>query len=151
MSEFFKDPIEVFWPQYVDGVNKSVTAAEQYLEVPAGSISSIEREPDYIATAKTCAVIEPMSNDLIVAGRPSPSAVQESRTPRSGPHLSSPSSGTSTPIRRPRRRSCDQACTSKIILNGVSVARRKRLKPASVATWRNLPSPAWAPSPRATS
>jgi hypothetical protein len=28
----------------------------------------------------------------------------------------------------------DQARTSKIILNGVSVARRKRLKPASVAT-----------------
>src|SRR5450631_2248583 len=44
-----------------------------------------------------------------------------------------------------------QERTSKIMLNGVSVARRKRLKPASVATWRNLPSPAWAPSPKATS
>src|SRR3981081_1837178 len=43
-----------------------------------------------------------------------------------------------------------QARTSKIILNGVSVARRKRLKPASVATWRNLPSPACAPSPSPT-
>jgi len=46
---------------------------------------------------------------------------------------------------------CDQACASKIMLKGVSVARRKRLKPASVTTWRNLPSPAWAPSPNATS
>jgi hypothetical protein len=47
--------------------------------------------------------------------------------------------------------SSDQARTSKIMLNGVSVARRKRLKPASVATWRSLRSPAWAPSPRPTS
>lgn len=44
-----------------------------------------------------------------------------------------------------------QARTSKIKLNGVSVARLKRLKPASVATWRSLRSPAWAPSPRPTS
>jgi hypothetical protein len=45
----------------------------------------------------------------------------------------------------------DQARTSKIMLKGVSVARRKRLKPASVATCRSLRSPAWAPSPRPTS
>ena len=44
-----------------------------------------------------------------------------------------------------------QERTSKIMLNGVSVARRNRWKPASVATWRSLRSPACAPSPQPTS
>jgi hypothetical protein len=44
-----------------------------------------------------------------------------------------------------------QERTSKIMLNGVSVARRNCLKPASVATWRSLRSPACAPSPQPTS
>ena len=34
---------------------------------------------------------------------------------------------------------------------GVSAARRKCVKPASVKTARSLPSPAWAPSPSPTS
>lgn len=45
----------------------------------------------------------------------------------------------------------DYGRASRIILNGVSVARRNCLKPASVATWRNRRSPACAPSPSATS
>lgn len=44
-----------------------------------------------------------------------------------------------------------QALTSKTMLNGVSVARRKRLKPASSATLRSRISPACAPSPSPTS
>src|SRR5580704_4675519 len=38
-----------------------------------------------------------------------------------------------------------QGRASKTTLNGVSVARRKRVKPASSATWRMASSPAWAP------
>src|SRR5438132_2979420 len=30
-------------------------------------------------------------------------------------------------------------------LNGVAVARRKRVKPPAVTTWRSRASPAWAP------
>src|SRR5207248_6712865 len=44
-----------------------------------------------------------------------------------------------------------QARASRIMLKGVSVARRKRLKPPALATSRNLASPAWAPSARPTS
>ena len=44
-----------------------------------------------------------------------------------------------------------QARASNTILNGVSAARRNLLKPASFATFFNLPSPACAPSPRPTS
>jgi hypothetical protein len=65
-----KEPFDVWWPKYVDSVNESVEAAEQYLEVPAGTISSIRTEPDFIAVVKAYAVVEPMLNDLIVAVRP---------------------------------------------------------------------------------
>jgi hypothetical protein len=51
---------------YLARVKRSVEDAERLLEVPAGTILSIREEPDYIATVKTYAVIEPMLNDLIV-------------------------------------------------------------------------------------
>ena len=51
-------------------MDESVAAAEQYLEVPSKTISSILHDPDYIATVKTYAVIEPMLNDLISTRRP---------------------------------------------------------------------------------
>src|SRR5579885_933484 len=40
---------------------------------------------------------------------------------------------------------------SKTMLNGVSVARRKRVNPADVTTSRSLASPACAPNPSPTS
>jgi len=64
------EPFDVWWPKYIKRVNESVTAAEQYLEVPTGTISSIQADPDFIATVKTYAVIEPMLNDLISARPP---------------------------------------------------------------------------------
>lgn len=67
------EAFDVWWPKYMDRVRESVMAAEQYLEIPAGSISSIPQEPDFIAVVKTYAVIEPMLNDLISARRPMPS------------------------------------------------------------------------------
>jgi hypothetical protein len=66
------EPFEVWWQKYLDRVNESVVAAEQYLEVPAGTVSSIPRDPDFIATVKTFAVVEPVLNDLIVAHPPQP-------------------------------------------------------------------------------
>jgi hypothetical protein len=62
---------DVWWPKYLNRVNESITAAEQYLGVPTGTISSIPADPDFIATVKIYAVIEPMLNDLISA-RPPP-------------------------------------------------------------------------------
>jgi hypothetical protein len=56
--------------KYLAEVNLSVAAAEQYLEVPPTTISSIQHDPDYIATVKTYAVIEPILNDLIISARP---------------------------------------------------------------------------------
>jgi hypothetical protein len=46
-------------------VDKSVDQAERHLQVPAGTISSIQGDPDFIATLKTYAVIESILNDLI--------------------------------------------------------------------------------------
>jgi hypothetical protein len=60
---------EVWWRNYEAEVHKSVVAAEQYLEVPAGTIASIPNDPDFIATVKTYAVVEPILNELI-ASRP---------------------------------------------------------------------------------
>jgi hypothetical protein len=59
------EPFEVWWPKYVARVNKSVAEAEQHLEVPPGTISSIPNDPDFIAIVKTYAVVEPILNDLI--------------------------------------------------------------------------------------
>ena len=75
--------------------------------------------------------------------------------------------GTASPprLRPPRRRAPRPAVapaaptrvavrygrTSSTRLNGVSVARRKRVKPPAVTTSRNRASPAWAPSARPTS
>jgi hypothetical protein len=58
-------PNDPWWLEYQDGINKSVADAEQYLEVPAGSIASIRNDPDFLATVKTCAVLEPILNDVI--------------------------------------------------------------------------------------
>ncbi len=55
------------WPKYMARVDASVSAAEQHLEVPAGTISSIPSEPDFIATVKAYAVVEPILNELIAA------------------------------------------------------------------------------------
>ncbi|WP_262048171.1 hypothetical protein [Bradyrhizobium sp. Bra78] len=70
ITEPAKEPFDVWWPKYAAEVEKSVTAAEQYLEVPTATISSILHDPDYVATVKTYAVIEPMLNDLISTRRP---------------------------------------------------------------------------------
>jgi hypothetical protein len=64
------EPFEVLWPKYIDRVNKSVMDAEQHLEVPPGTISSIPNDPDFIATVKTYAVIEPILNELITKCQP---------------------------------------------------------------------------------
>ena len=65
-------PFEVWWSQYKEGVRKSVVDTEQHLGVPAGTISSIQTEPDFVAMVKTYAVIEPILNYVI--GKHSPRA-----------------------------------------------------------------------------
>jgi hypothetical protein len=60
---------EVWWANYLAQVTKSIIAAEEHLEVPAGTISSIPDDPDFIATVKMYAVVEPILNELI-ASRP---------------------------------------------------------------------------------
>ncbi|HYJ88120.1 MAG TPA: hypothetical protein VEW46_18785 [Pyrinomonadaceae bacterium] len=62
--------VNVRWPKYIARINESVATAEQHLYVPAGTISSIPREPDFVAVAKTYAIIEPLLNQLIVARLP---------------------------------------------------------------------------------
>jgi hypothetical protein len=52
---------EVWWRKYEADVHKSVVAAEEHLEVPAGTISSIPNDADFIATVKMYAVVEPQS------------------------------------------------------------------------------------------
>jgi hypothetical protein len=64
--------IEAWWPKYQAQIRESAEDAEQHLEVPAGTITSIPREPDFIATVKTYAVIEPILNDLIAKPPPLP-------------------------------------------------------------------------------
>jgi len=61
---------EVWWRNYEAEVDKSIVAAEQHLEVPAGTISSIPYDPDFIATVKVYAVVEPILNDLITSCPP---------------------------------------------------------------------------------
>jgi hypothetical protein len=63
------EPFE-WWPKYIADVNKSVRDAEQHLEVPPRTISSIPNDPDFIATVKTYAVIEPILNELITKCQP---------------------------------------------------------------------------------
>jgi hypothetical protein len=65
--------IDEWWASYLDRVRESVTAAERYLDIPIGTISSISQEPDFVAVVKAYAVIEPMLNDLISARAPRPS------------------------------------------------------------------------------
>jgi hypothetical protein len=56
---------EAWWRDYQAAIHKSVVAAEEHLEVPPGTISSIPNDPDFIATVKMYAVIEPILNELI--------------------------------------------------------------------------------------
>jgi hypothetical protein len=67
-----KEPFEVWWPKYLGRVKESAESAERHLEVPAGTITSIPNEPDFIATVKTYAVIEPTLNELIAKSPPLP-------------------------------------------------------------------------------
>jgi hypothetical protein len=66
---------EVWWNDYQAQVNKSIIAAEQHLDVPSGTISSIPSDPDFIATVKMYAVIEPILNDLIASWQSQPPAL----------------------------------------------------------------------------
>jgi hypothetical protein len=67
-----KEPFDVWWPKYLAQVRESAEAAERHLEVPAGTIWSIPTEPDFIATVKAYAVIEPILNELIAHRPPQP-------------------------------------------------------------------------------
>jgi hypothetical protein len=58
------------WEEYTRRVSESVVAAEQHLQIPPGTISSIPNEPDFIATVKAYAVVEPLLNDLIATWPP---------------------------------------------------------------------------------
>jgi hypothetical protein len=60
------EPFGVWWPKYLERVNESTSEAERHLQIPPGTISSIPGDPDFIATVKTYAVIEPLLNELIV-------------------------------------------------------------------------------------
>jgi hypothetical protein len=62
-----EEPLEAWWKNYQARVKESIVAAEQHLEVPAGTITSIPDDPDFIATVKMYAVIEPILNDLIAS------------------------------------------------------------------------------------
>ncbi len=68
-NEHAQPDAEAWWNNYLAQLTKSIVAAEEHLEVPAGTISSIPSDPDFIATVKTYAVVEPILNDLI-ASRP---------------------------------------------------------------------------------
>jgi hypothetical protein len=61
---------EVWWRNYQAEVDNSIAAAEQHLEVPAGTISSIPNDPDFIATVKMYSVVEPILNELIASHPP---------------------------------------------------------------------------------
>jgi hypothetical protein len=63
---------EIWWQNYIVQVNKSIVAAEQHLEVPAGTVSSIPFDPDFISTVKIYAVVEPILNDLIASWQQPP-------------------------------------------------------------------------------
>jgi hypothetical protein len=68
-NELAHPNVDQIWRDFLDEIEKSSVAAEQYLEVPAGTISSIPNDPDFIAIVKMYAVVEPILNDLI-ASRP---------------------------------------------------------------------------------
>lgn len=80
------EEFEAWWRNYEAELHKSIVAAQQHLEVPAGTISSIPNDPDFIATVKMYAVIEPILNDLIASRPPAgtdlvvPSEVENFRT-----------------------------------------------------------------------
>ena|SRR6266851_2732332 len=64
------EPEPFDWEKYNDRVHASVLAVEEHLEVPTGTISSIPRDPDFVATVKAYAVAEPILNQLIAARPP---------------------------------------------------------------------------------
>jgi hypothetical protein len=58
------------WDEYLERVNKSALAAEEHLQVPPGTISSIPGDSDFVATVKAYAIVEPLLNDLLAAWPP---------------------------------------------------------------------------------
>jgi hypothetical protein len=60
-----QDEINARVTEFIARVNETVTEAEKHLEVPQSTISSIPDDPDFIATVKAYAVVEPMLNELI--------------------------------------------------------------------------------------
>jgi hypothetical protein len=60
-----KNEINARVTAYIASIGKSVTEAEQHLDVPPSTISSIPYDSDFIATVKAYAVVEPMLNELI--------------------------------------------------------------------------------------
>jgi hypothetical protein len=61
--------LETWWREYRAEISEAVAEAERHLEVPEGTISSIETDSDFMAVVKAYAVAEPMLNQLIVARR----------------------------------------------------------------------------------
>jgi hypothetical protein len=53
-----QDEINARVTEFIARINQSVTEAEQHLEVPPSTISSIPYDPDFIATVKAYAVVE---------------------------------------------------------------------------------------------
>jgi hypothetical protein len=62
------EPFDEWWPKYLEQANKRASDAERHLEIPAGTISAIPNDTDFIATVKTYAVVEPLLNQMIAAG-----------------------------------------------------------------------------------
>ena len=62
------EPFDAWWAKHLERVNKSASDAERHLEIPAGTISAIPDDPDFIATVKTYAVVEPLLNQMIAVG-----------------------------------------------------------------------------------
>jgi len=79
-NEHAQPDLEAWWNNYHAQVNESIVAAEQHLEVPAGTISSISTDPDFIATVKMYAVVEPILNELIASRPPSQGESENFRT-----------------------------------------------------------------------
>ena len=88
-AEHSPEDFEAWWRNYEAELHKSIVTAEEHLEVPPGTISSIPNDSDFVATVKMYAVIEPILNELIASRPPqgtlswlptSPSEVENFRT-----------------------------------------------------------------------
>jgi hypothetical protein len=76
------EPFAAWWAKHLERVNKSASDAERHLEIPAGTISAIPDDPDFIATVKTYAVVEPLLNEMITAKLPGPKILGMSSSPK---------------------------------------------------------------------